>query len=94
MGIGIQRESCREVAQHPRHGFYIHAILEGQHGERMAEVMKPDLWQARSIQHPVEHMEHAVRGDGPTGGAGKYIGTAGLLLAASINRGVTSFLYF
>ena len=60
MGIGIQREPCREVTQHTRHGFYIHAILEGQRGERMAEIMKPNLRQARPVQHPVERIKHAV----------------------------------
>ena len=58
MGVSIQREPRREVAQHPRHGFHIHAILEGQCGKRMAEIMKPDLRQARPIQYPVQHMEH------------------------------------
>ena len=35
MGVSIQREPGREVAQHTRHGFHIHAVLEGQCGERM-----------------------------------------------------------
>lgn len=35
MGIGIQCEPCREVPQHTRHGFHIHAVLEGQRGKRM-----------------------------------------------------------
>ena len=79
MGIGIQRESCREMAQHSRHGFHIHAVLEGQCGERMAEIVEPDLRQARPIQHPVEHMEDAVRGNGAASGAREYIGATGLL---------------
>ncbi len=65
MGISVQCEPSREVAQR---------------GERMAEIMKPKLRQARSIQHPMEHMEHAVWCDRPAGGAGKYIAAAGMLL--------------
>ena len=87
MAVSIQCEPGREVAQHPRHGFHIHAILEGQRGERMAEVMKPDLRQARPIQHPMEHMKHAVWGDGPTGGAGEHLGTAGLLVPLLLQNG-------
>ena len=60
MGVSIQREPSREVAQHPRHGFHIHAVLEGQRGERMAEIMKSNLRQSRPVQHPVERIKHAV----------------------------------
>ena len=46
----------------------------------MAKIVEANLRHARSIQHPMEHMEHAVRGNRPAGGAGKYITAAGLLL--------------
>ena len=45
MGISVQCEPSREVAQR---------------GERMAEIVEPDLRQARPIQHPVERIKHAV----------------------------------
>ena len=80
MGVSIQREPGREVSQHTRYGFHIHAILEGQRGEGMAKIVETNLRQARSIQHPMEHMEHAVWCDRPAGGAGKYIAAAGMLL--------------
>lgn len=28
---------------------------------RVAEVMKADAWQPRPFQHPLEHVQHAVR---------------------------------
>ena len=34
--VGAEREARVEVAEHTRYGFHIHAILEGQGGERMA----------------------------------------------------------
>ena len=48
---------------------------------RVAEIMKPNLRQARPVQHSVEHMKHAVRGDRAASGAREHIGTAGLLLS-------------
>ena len=33
MGIGVQSEACREVAQHARHRLDVHAVLEGEGGE-------------------------------------------------------------
>ena len=47
---------------------------------RVAKIVETNLRQARSIQHPMEHMEHAVWCDRPAGGAGKYIAAAGMLL--------------
>ena len=45
--------------------------------------MKSSLGQPRPLQHPVEHMEHAVRGDWAACGRGEHIlagGTPPLLL--------------
>lgn len=33
MGVGVQREARRVVAQHTADGFYVHAVLEGHGGE-------------------------------------------------------------
>ena len=60
VGVGSQRESCVEMAEHTGYGFHIHAVLEGQRGERMAEIMKSNLRQSRPVQHPVERIKHAV----------------------------------
>ena len=56
MGIGIQRKPCGEMSQHTRYGFHIYAVLECQRGKGMAKVVETNLRQARSIQHPVEHI--------------------------------------
>ena len=33
VGVGVQGEACREVAQHPGHGLHIYPVLQGQGGE-------------------------------------------------------------
>ena len=33
MGIGVQGEACRVVAQHTADRFHVHAVLEGHSGE-------------------------------------------------------------
>lgn len=43
MGIGIQSEPCGKVAQHTGHRLNVHAILQGDGGEGVAEVMEPNL---------------------------------------------------
>ena len=40
VGVGIQREPRRVVAQHGGHRFYIHAVLERHRRESVAQVMK------------------------------------------------------
>ena len=42
MGVGIQCEPCTVVPKHPRDCFDVHAILQGQCGECMSEVVEPD----------------------------------------------------
>ena len=43
MGISIQSEACGEVTQHTADRFDIHAVLRGEGGEGVAEIMKPNL---------------------------------------------------
>ena len=38
VGVGVQSEACRVVAQRVGEGLHIHAILEGQRGEGVSEV--------------------------------------------------------
>ena len=40
VGVGVQRETRRVVAQHRGHRFYVHAVLERHGREGVAEVMK------------------------------------------------------
>ena len=73
MGVGVQGESRREVAQHPGDGLDIYAVLERQRGKGVSKVVETDFWQSRPFQHPVEHMEDTVRGDWATRGGWKYV---------------------
>ena len=77
MGIGIQSETCGEMTKHAGHCLDVHTILQGNGCEGVAEVMKSDLRDARSFQHPFQHIVHTVRGDGATVGRGKHIGVIG-----------------
>ena len=61
VGIGVQGEPCREVPQHPGHRLDVHPILKCQRSERVPEVVESNSGQPRPLQHPVEHVEHAVR---------------------------------
>ena len=42
--------------------------------------MEADFGQSRPLQHPMEHMEYAVRRDGPACGRGEHILATGFLL--------------
>lgn len=33
MSVGIQREACRKMSQHARHGFDVHSVLQCQRCE-------------------------------------------------------------
>ena len=61
VGVGVQGEAGAIVAQHAADCLDVHAVLEGKRGEGMAEIMKPHLGQPRPLQHPMEHVEDAVR---------------------------------
>ena len=72
VGISVQREARRVVAQHGGHRFYIHAVLERHRRESVAQVVESYPWQPRPFQHPLEHMQHAVRRHGASGGGREY----------------------
>ncbi len=56
VGVGVQREACGVVTQHTADGLHVHAVLEREDGEGMAEVVKADVGQSGSFQHPLEHI--------------------------------------
>ena len=64
MGVGVEGEPCGVVSEHARHRLDIHAILKCDGGECVSEIMKSDLGQSCSFENPLQHMVHAVRGDG------------------------------
>ena len=61
MGVGVQREPRAVVPKHPRDCFDVHAILQGQCGKRMSQIVEPHLGQSCSFQYPVQHVQYAVR---------------------------------
>ena len=61
VGVGVQREPRRVVAQHTADGLDVHAVLQGHGREGVTEVMKAYAGQPSPFQHPLEHVQHAVR---------------------------------
>ena len=74
MGIGVQRESSGEVAQHAGDSFYVNSILQGNRSEGVAEVVESDLWDSCSGQDSFEHIIDTVRRDGANLGGGGAMG--------------------
>ena len=72
MSVGVQREARGVMTEHRGHGFYIHAVLQRHGGEGVTQVMEAYPWQSRPFQHPLEHVQHAVRGHGASGGRWEY----------------------
>ena len=56
VGVGVQREARGVVTEHGGHRFYIHAVLQSQRCEGVAEIVESDAGQPRPFQHPLEHM--------------------------------------
>ena len=77
MGIGVQCEPSRKVTQHAGHGLDVHTILERDGCEGVAEVMEPNLRDARSLRNPLQHVIYTVRGNGSATRRGKHIGVIG-----------------
>ena len=64
------------MSRHPGHCLDVHAVLKGQYCEGMPQIVESDPRQPCPFQHPVEHMQDIVRGDGTADGRGKYPGAA------------------
>ena len=63
MGIGVQGEASGEVTQHAGYRLDIHAVLQRDGCEGVAEIVESDLRDAGPFQHSLEHVVHAVWGD-------------------------------
>ena len=72
MSVGIQREACRVVAQHRGYGFHVHAVLERHRREGVTEIVESDAGQPSPFQHPLEHVQDAVRRHGASGGGREH----------------------
>ena len=64
MGVGIQGESRGKMTQHAADGLDVYAILQCNGCEGVAEVMESDLRDACPFEDTLQHVVHAVRGDG------------------------------
>ena len=61
MGIGVQREACREMPQHAGSRLDIHTVLQGDGSEGMAKVVESDFGDTRALQDSLKHIIRAVR---------------------------------
>ena len=61
VGVGVQREPRRVVAQHTADGLDVHAVLQGHRREGVSQVVESDAGQPSPFQHPLEHVQDAVR---------------------------------
>ena len=68
VGVGVQREPRGVVTQHTADGFHVHAVLERHGREGVAQVVEAYSREARPFQNPLEHVQHAVRRHGASGG--------------------------
>ena len=76
MGIGVQREARRVVAEHTADRFHVHAVLERHRREGVTEIVESDAGQPSPFQHPLEHVQDAVRGHGVAVRRWEYILTS------------------
>ena len=72
MGVGVQCEARGVVSEHTADRFHVHAVLQGHGGEGVTEIVESDAGQRSPFQHPLEHMQDAVRRHGASGGRWKY----------------------
>ena len=61
MGVGIQSKAGGEVAQHAGNRFDVHAVLQRQRSEGMAQIVEADGGQPGPLQHAMQHVQNAVR---------------------------------
>ena len=61
VGVGVQCETRRVVTEHTADGFHVHAVLQGHGREGVSEVVESDAGQPSPFQHPLEHVQNAVR---------------------------------
>ena len=79
MSVDIQREGRRRVAQVALDRFDIVAVLQGQHGVGMSEVMHSGVWGADLSSKLFEVVLDSLRVQMSSEGSGKYQGRFALL---------------
>ena len=61
MGVGVQCETRRVVAQRTRQRFHIHPAFQRQCGEGVPEIMKPNVFRADGLQNFVMGSPEGIR---------------------------------
>ena len=61
MGVGVQGEASRVVAQRAGQRFHIHPAFQRQRGEGVAEIVKPDVFRADGLQNFVMGSPEGIR---------------------------------
>ena len=61
MGVGAEGEPGIVVAQHGGDRFDVHAVLEGQGGEGMPEIVEPKVLQPSVLQDALVQVSHRIR---------------------------------
>ena len=82
VGVGAEGGTGVVVARHDRYRLDVHAIVEGQGGEGVAQVMEPKAFQASIFQNPLVEGGHRVRVIHASGaGGGEHPGIVRVLSA-------------
>lgn len=53
MGVGVQREPRAEMPQRGGQGLHVHAVFQRQRGERVPEIVQPDMARADGLDDAV-----------------------------------------
>ena len=61
VGVGVQGEASRVVAQRAGQRLYVHAAFQGQRGEGVAQVMEPYVFRADGLQNFIVGSPESVR---------------------------------
>lgn len=51
VGVGPQGEACVVMPQHGRDRLDVHAVLEGQGGEGVSEIVEPEMLQSGVLEN-------------------------------------------
>ena len=90
VGVGVQGEACRIVSQDTGDCLYIYAVLDGQGGEGMPEIMKADIFSdPRFLQQGLMKTTYAVGAIQPAsdrrGKHDRVVGMSFVLLEQDVN---------
>ena len=80
VGVGAEGEACVIVSQRAGQRLDVHAVLEGQSGEGVSEIMEADVLRTNGFQYLVVGMAKRVRVEHGAGlGRHEQVGTVWVL---------------